>query len=651
MSEIQVIETALAAAARRRRWARASRGLWVGLMVGAALSLLLDGAYHVLPLPSWTPLAVALAACPCALAGLAVGGWPQLAPSQVARWVDGRERLKERLSTALELAAAPSPEGDSAWRDLVLADAADHARRLDARQLAPLRLPQGVVRWVLVLLAAEVGLGFVPQYRSRSYLQKQKEQQVVQETGRQLAELTRRNLERRPPALEVTRKDLESVSDLGDRLSKVSLSRTEALKELANVTDRLKDELKELGKDPAIQRLEQAARAAGTHDADSAAALQKQIESLRNQLGAPTGHPEELQKLKKELEKLQETAKGLNDKSSLGTAAQRQELSQALSALSRQAQDLGLQVPALSEAIQALEQSNPGLFLKDLQTSLTDLQKLQDMSKNLQQLQQQAEKLGKDLAEQLKNGQPEAAQKTLEKMAQQLRSGNLTAEQLQKIMQEVQQAVQPAANYGNLQSPLKNAAQQMAKGDKAAAAQSIAAAAAELQRLAAQMGDAQSLAAELDALNQAALAIGTGQGWKAGNAHGRPAMGQGGRPGTGVGTWAEEDAQWDGQWNERWDNTGVTQPDREPRGHTDRGEGELTEALRPTKVSGQFSPGSPMPSITLRDLSIKGQSKVDYQAAAATAQSDAQSALTHDQVPRAYQGAVKDYFDDLNAKK
>jgi hypothetical protein len=54
-----------------------------------------------------------------------------------------------------------------------------------------------------------------------------------------------------------------------------------------------------------------------------------------------------------------------------------------------------------------------------------------------------------------------------------------------------------------------------------------------------------------------------------------------------------------------------------------------------------------MPSITLKGVSIKGQSKVDYEEAAAAAQSDAQSALSQEKVPRAYQGAVKDYFDDL----
>jgi len=49
----------------------------------------------------------------------------------------------------------------------------------------------------------------------------------------------------------------------------------------------------------------------------------------------------------------------------------------------------------------------------------------------------------------------------------------------------------------------------------------------------------------------------------------------------------------------------------------------------------------------LKGVSIKGASKVEYEAAAAAAQSDAQSALSQEKVPRAYQGAVRDYFDDI----
>jgi hypothetical protein len=54
-----------------------------------------------------------------------------------------------------------------------------------------------------------------------------------------------------------------------------------------------------------------------------------------------------------------------------------------------------------------------------------------------------------------------------------------------------------------------------------------------------------------------------------------------------------------------------------------------------------------MPSITLRGVSIKGQSKVTVEAAMAAAQSDAQSALSQEKIPRAYQETVKGYFDDL----
>ncbi len=423
MSELQIIESALSGAARRRRWARALRGLWIGLLVGAVVSLLLDGAYHLLPLPFWTRMAAGVAPFPFMLAGLILGGWRRLGLAEAARWVDGREHLKERLSTALEVAAEPKA---GSWRDLVVADAAKHVRQLDPRRMVPLRLPKKVTRWALVVLALGVGLGFVPEYRSKRFLQKQNEQQIIREAGRQLAELTRRTLQARQPAMEPrTEKALESVSDLGDRLNKATLTQGEALKDLANVAEKLKDELRELGKDPVLKRLEQAARAAGASDSQSAAGLQKQIESLQKQLGAPTGNPQALEKLKKDLEKLQEAAKGLNDKNSPGTDAQRDDISKALSALSRQAQEMGLQVPQLKDAIEALEANHTELFLKDLQASVTDLEKLNDMAKGLQQLQQQMEKLGKDLAEQLKNGQPEAAQMTLEKMAAQLKAAEL----------------------------------------------------------------------------------------------------------------------------------------------------------------------------------------------------------------------------------
>ncbi len=645
MSELQVIESALQEAARRCRWARGLGGLWRGLLLGALLSLLLIGLWHLLPLPLWTLTTATLAPFLCALTGLLVGGWRKPALADIARWVDGRQHLQERLSTALEVADDPNA---GIWRELVVTDAAEHVKGLDPRRLVPIRLPKAT-RWALVVLALGAGLGFVPEYRSKSYLQKQADQQNIKEVGKQLADLTRRSLTNRPPALEPTQKALEAVTDLGDQLAKKTFTRSEALKDLANVAEKLKDELKELGKDPALRKMEQAARAAAGNDPQTAAGLQKQMEALQQQVGTADGNPDALDKLKKNLEKLQDAAKGMADQKSPASAAERQKLSEALSALSKQVQDAGLQLPQLDEAIKALAENQPGMVLKDLEAALTDLEKTRDMARQLQQLQAQAQKLGKDLAEQLKNGQPEAAQATLQKMIQQLQSASLPTGQLQGLLQQVSKAIDPAANYGQVAEHLKSAAKQMQAGDKSNAAKSLQAAAKELGDLMQQMNDAQGMMAALDGLNQASMCIGSGQRW--GNCKGqcnRPGYNPfPGGPGGGVGTWADESAQWEGRWTDHWDNSGSGRPDQDGRGHTDRGPGELSEALKPTKVKGQFSPGGQMPSMSLKGVSIKGQSRVAYEEAATTAQSDAQSALSQDKVPRAYQGAVKDYFDDL----
>jgi hypothetical protein len=284
------------------------------------------------------------------------------------------------------------------------------------------------------------------------------------------------------------------------------------------------------------------------------------------------------------------------------------------------------------------------------------------MAKTLEKLQQQAERLGKDLAEQLKNGQAQAAQKTLEKMVEQLKSANLAPEQMQKLMEEVSRSVQPGSQYGKVGELLKNAAEQMKAGQKGDAAQNLAQAAKELQKLMQQMADAQAMMAALEALDRAQLAIATGKDWESAqagkcsqcNGQGCSACmgkgmgwGPGGKPGRGVGTWAEEEGwTYFDQQQERVDNSGVNRPDMEGRGPSDR-PSNLNPNLAPTKVRGQMSPGGPMPSITLKGVSIKGQSTVKYQEAAAAAQAEAESALNQDQVPRAYQNAVRDYFDDL----
>ena len=116
-----------------------------------------------------------------------------------------------------------------------------------------------------------------------------------------------------------------------------------------------------------------------------------------------------------------------------------------------------------------------------------------------------------------------------------------------------------------------------------------------------------------------------------------------------MGTWADEQTGWQTapEIADLWDNSGVDRADEKGRGHSERGEGQLADNLTPTKVKGQFAPGGQMPSITLKGVSIKGQSNVKYEEAVTAAQTEAQSALSQEKVPRAYKGSVRDYFDDL----
>src|SRR4029453_1980618 len=103
---------------------------------------------------------------------------------------------------------------ETAWRQLVITDAATRAKALNPRDLIPFHLPRAT-RWALVVLGLGAGLGFVPEYPSRNFLQRQSDEQRIKEVGQRLTELTKRNLEKRPPALEQTQKSLEAVEDLG----------------------------------------------------------------------------------------------------------------------------------------------------------------------------------------------------------------------------------------------------------------------------------------------------------------------------------------------------------------------------------------------------------------------------------------------------
>jgi len=598
--------------------------------------------FKLLPLPfavlAWAGgLAVLIT-----LTGLALGLRQSADLLRTARWVDDHHRLQERLSTAWEMTQR---DASDRWRDLVVTDAADRLRDFDPRQALPFGLPR-LARWCVLVLALGAGLGFVPEYRTEAFRQKQKEGVAIQETGRQLEQLVKRELETRPPALETTRSALEAVQELGQRLGKMQLTRQEALKDLASVTDRLEQQLRELGRDPALRRLDEGSRAGPDGEARTPEGLRQQMEALQRELGRQADQSDGLERLMQELQDIQSAAAGLADANGSQAEALRQQMSQALADLGKQAEEMGLDLAGLDEAMEALAQGQVDQLLKDLDAAFLDLDKLAQMAKAMQDLKSQLAELGKDLTEQLEKGQGLAAYATLKKMIQQLEQADLDPAQLEKILAEVEKAVPIGSEYGPLGEFLKQGARSLREGRKAQASQALAQAAEELKRLMEQAGDCEGMMAALEGLKMGQMCIGNGTGWglcRGGSIGFKP----GGKPGRGVGTWGDDGLMMEASDTGLWDNSGVERPDLESRGFTDRGEGQLNEALTPTKVRGQVSPGGPMPSITLRGVSIRGQSRVDFQEQVVSAQTDAQSALNQDRVPRAYRGAVRDYFDDL----
>src|SRR5213080_3002832 len=103
MSELHIIQSTLEQTARRRRFEQGLHGLWQGFLAGIAFWLGALITYKLAPIPQryvWMAGGVGLL---IALIGFVVGWSRKLSLLQVARWIDGKKHLQERLSTALEV--------------------------------------------------------------------------------------------------------------------------------------------------------------------------------------------------------------------------------------------------------------------------------------------------------------------------------------------------------------------------------------------------------------------------------------------------------------------------------------------------------------------------------------------------------------------
>ncbi len=641
MREKQVIDAKIAAAARRRKLQWGWQNMWLGLLIGVCLWLASLSVYKLAPVPQTTLLWAGVIDLALPLAGLLFGLAKRFAGSDTARWLDREIGLKERLSTAVEMSDISAKKSD--WSALVISDAAKAAGKIEPGKLLPLRLPK-VCHWTLLVLAACVGLGFVPEHRSQAHLDQQRDSAIIEDVGQNLTELTKLHVQLSPPQLEPTEDALESVQELGREFKRGKLVRDEALAKLSSLAERLRDQSSKLGQARTLNKMQLAARTPPAAGRLTKAEMQRQLDELKKSLGdAKEAKPELFDALKSKMDDVKDAAAGLPDASSQEGQQARLELAQSMADLARMAEQMGLEMPNIDEALQALESSDIDQFLKNMDFAGEDLQKMEDLAKAMQNLQMQMAENGKTLGEQLENGQVPAAIESLQKMMGQLATAQLTPEHLEKMIQELQEALGPAEDYGECSKCLSDAKGKAKAGDKAGASLSLAEAAEELKKVL--QRDLENMMAALQNLERAQLAVGNCQSF--GSCQ-KPGVGPSSKPGGGVGTWGDDSYQLTPEdLAQRWDNSGFSRPDMDAQGNTDRGAGKAPNDMVSTRIKGKINPKGSMPSFTLRGVSIKGSSKVQFQEAVTAAQSDARNALNQDKVPRAYRDSVRDYFDDL----
>lgn len=624
------VEQRVREATRRLRLRRGWDWAWTGAVWGLGGLVLLVAAYKVLPLPQ--PIVLWGAALPGI--GTACGflwGWSRrLDPVVAARWLDARLGLHERLATALEV---PHGNLNEDWRDLVLRDAATRCETLDPHRLIPLHLPR-TAQWAALPALLLVALLWIPEYRSSTRLQAKQDADAVKSAGKNLSQLTRKTLQETQKLSDPIRQELGQLETLGDRLQRASLTREEALREVSRASDKLREQGVDLARNPMLRRLEKAARERGAKPGSSNQGDQDpskgpnptSAESLQEQLGS-------LQKA------AQEAATGM--KSGSGPE-QQQRLTSALEQLQRAAQEMGLDLPSLGKAIEDLKNLRVDQFLKDLETASRDLEQLAGLA----QRQEGAEAglAGKDLAQQLDRGQIDAAIESLERLSRSLQAARPGESGLSTSAEELRKAIPSADGYGTVANHLQRALDQSNARNSAEAGKSLAEARKELEALKADLQDLKALRSGMAALSQARQGLSGASGGGGGKGSGGASRGRGRG---GFGDWAEDDPwRMPDEIAESWDNSGQSRGDKSSRGRTYR-DTALPDSLAPTRPQGQFQPGKTMPSIAVKGLNLRGESRIGYSEAVEAAQSEAQSALSQESIPKAYRNAVRDYFDDL----
>jgi len=565
---------------------------WIAALIVARLCAL------VWPL-GWMALVAAGAALAGSLIGAAVRRETTL---DAAVALDRAAGLKERVSSGLVCAGRGDP-----FSQAVVADAAQSAGPISVRRFVPIQATRSLAYGGGMAVLGLLVLWLFPEFDLLGKAQaRERVQQKLMASNQARATLAQpveavKNLVESSPALKDLKEmqELEALTKPTDKPVDPADLRREAIKKL----DKLGDELK---KEAAAERF-------------------KDLQETKN--------------------RLKELGKPMDPKSPAGKLMQalsdgdfkeaKEELSKMKEQLAKKKHDAKSQ-----EEVKKMSEQ-----LDQLAKKLNDAAGDKNLQEQLKQAGLNAEQM-KRILDALNKKDPQQLAKMMQDLEKKLKQQGMSQQQIDKMKKQVQQAQKQQGGQqqmNKLAQAMKKAGQKAQSGDTQGAQQQMDEAGeqlSEMEMMEQQLGEIDSKMSQLDELKddmgdqsqdqqQCKQCNGTGMrkdGSPCPHCNGTgQCNGQGQKPGNG--------------------------PGGRGRGAGQRGKKDIDVAFQKKRAKVEQRQGAVIGQWFVKGDQIKGESKAQYLEAVQSAVRDASDALEKDQVPRAYQKAVKNYFDRLGEEK
>jgi hypothetical protein len=302
MEHEEILQRVTRTLMRRAGWVRRRALLLHALFIGLCLCLALAIWQRFAPLPISRLVEFGLAAMAfCALVAITIGLRSRADPMSLLIRADRTLRLKERLSTAYELAVTPQPHP---LRLIVLQEATRVARSVNPFRVIPSTTPR-TLRWtpflllaIVLVLVVDFGVILPPSFVGEDV----RPSAMLSEQGRQLERLGKRlETEARRRGLERSTEASRRMQTLGQRLQNEKVNDREAMarvNSLAEYVRNLEEELKKMAvlEDISINNVREVMV--------NQASVSGEVQRLLGMLGRGKLSPSEMRSLQERLQNL-----------------------------------------------------------------------------------------------------------------------------------------------------------------------------------------------------------------------------------------------------------------------------------------------------------------------------------------------------------